>query len=110
MHGIFEAYFKKCPRESQKNTVKHFILRNSNLIKYIAGITLCHWKQLSKASQFTPKDQWKCQTHKNLLRKFEACFSRNLFSHRKQYDCLFWDEIICNTSENSACWLNKCNT
>ena len=27
----------------------------------------------------------------------------------RQYEGLFWDEILCVTSENRARWVNKCN-
>ena len=27
----------------------------------------------------------------------------------KWYEGSFWDEILSDSSENSACWLNKCN-
>ena len=47
----------------------------------------------------TPKDQCKCQAHENLPMKLEAM--------EKQYESSSLDEIICDTSENSACWLNK---
>ena len=49
----------------------------------------------------TPKDQCKCQNHENMFMKLEAM--------GKQYESSFWEEILCDTSENSICWLNKCN-
>ena len=35
----------------------------------VAGISPCHWKLLSKAIQFKPKDPCKSQTHEILLMK-----------------------------------------
>ena len=49
----------------------------------------------------TPKDQCKYQNHENMFMKLEAM--------GKQYESSFWEEILCDTSENSICWLNKCN-
>ena len=49
----------------------------------------------------TPEDTCKCQTYENLFLKLEAV------SH--SYDNSFWAEALCDTSENSNCWLSKCD-
>ena len=49
----------------------------------------------------TPEDTCKCQTHENLFLKLEAMFH--------SYDNSFWNEVLCDTSENSNCWLSECD-
>ena len=49
----------------------------------------------------TPKGKCKCPTHENLFIK--------LATMGKKYEGSFLDEIFCNTSNNSVCWLNICN-
>ena len=51
--------------------------------------------------QDTPRDQCKCEIHENLLLKLEAMghsYDRNMF----------WEEILCDASPNSAGWLHDC--
>ena len=49
----------------------------------------------------TPEDTCKCQTHENLFLKLKA------MGH--SYDNSFWGEVLSDTSENSNCWLSKCD-
>ena len=49
----------------------------------------------------TPEDTCKCQTHENLFLQLDA-----MGFH---YDSSFWGEVLCDTSENSNCWLPKCD-
>ena len=52
----------------------------------------------------TPEDTCKCQTHENLFLKLDAMgctYDSSFWS--------FWGEVLCDTSENSNCWLSKCD-
>ena len=49
----------------------------------------------------TPEDTCKSQTHENLFLKLKA------MGH--SYDNSFWGEVLSDTSENSNCWLSKCD-
>ena len=71
------AYFKL--------TLKNIFVKNRQF-NQVAGISPCHWKLLSKAIQFKPKDPCKSQTHENLLMKLDAL--------GKLYERSFWDEIL----------------
>ena len=47
-----------------------------------------------------PEDTCKCQTHENLFLKLEAMGD--------SYEGSFWTQVLCDTTENSDCWLSKC--
>ena len=49
----------------------------------------------------TLEDTCKCQTHENLFLQLDA-----MGFH---YDSSFWGEVLCDTSENSNCWLPECD-
>ena len=49
----------------------------------------------------TPEDTCKCQTHENLFLKLDEL--------GRSCDSSFLGEVLCDTSENSNCWLSKCD-
>ena len=49
----------------------------------------------------SPKEQHKCQIHKNLFHKLEAM--------GYDYKNSWWGTVLCDTSPNSSCWSNTCH-
>ena len=50
---------------------------------------------------YSPKDQCKCEKHENFTLKLEALGIT--------YTSDIWESLLCNTCENSNCWLGKCS-
>ena len=48
----------------------------------------------------SPKEQCRCQIHKNLFLKLEAMGC--------DYEKSWWETVLCDTSPNSPCWHNTC--
>ena len=103
--------------DGKKKLRKHFLtmfLREAHFLYSVKLIHLKMEKNIISYSKFcklcpvnvlllddTPIELCKCLIHENVLMKLDAL--------GYYYQSKFWNEVLCNTSPNSNCWLSSCD-